>query len=150
MHVLGVGGVHYSNHLHVKKRHQGRQPHAAIAANKDSGTHDMSEELPLHLLCMRNPSVGDSHRGPLKNKGKPTFFRKNANTNKFTSPKHAQHNRDPGGPSGPPKQLAHAPSGETPRRSRACRPLGRGPPHSRAPTGHVAPVPAPRPSHLML
>jgi hypothetical protein len=103
-------------------------------------------------------TVRDNHRGPLKNRGKPTFSRKNTNINKFASPKHAQHNRA-WWPQRPTKTISPgtlernsaslegrstaltklclargpvAPSSEVPPRSRAERPLGRGLPRSRA------------------
>jgi hypothetical protein len=74
--------------------------------------------LSIHLaVCfwLHNVCVGNSHRGPLKNWGKPIFFRKKQNTNEFTNLKHAQDNHGlvagahgPGGPSGPPEQSAPA------------------------------------------
>jgi hypothetical protein len=51
MHVPGVGGIHYSYLLHVRGRHQDRQPHAVMAANRDNGTRGMSQELPPYTCC---------------------------------------------------------------------------------------------------
>jgi hypothetical protein len=51
MHVPGVGGIHCSYHLHVRGRHQDRQPHARTTANRDSRTHSMSKELPQYTCC---------------------------------------------------------------------------------------------------
>jgi hypothetical protein len=97
--------------------------------------------------------VGDSHRGPLKNRGKPIFFRKKQNTNELTSIKHTQDSRSsvaeahgPGGPSGPPEPSALATlgrnsaslEGHSSRLSRfhlaqgLIAPLGEVPPRSRA------------------
>jgi hypothetical protein len=74
----------------------------------------------LLLRGMINPNgfgiVGDSHRGPLKNRGKPIFFCKKQNTTKLTNLKHAQDNHGsvagahgPSRPSGAPEQSAPAP-----------------------------------------
>jgi hypothetical protein len=42
-------------------------------------------------------TVGDNHRGPLNNRGKPTFFRKKQNTNELTTTKHTRKRPRPGG-----------------------------------------------------
>jgi hypothetical protein len=88
--------------------------------------------------------VGDSHKGPLKNRGKPIYFRKKQNTNEFTNLKHAQDNHGPAtGPTALVAPAAHQNSrpnhpqaklhfargaqrrtSESPPRSRAGRPLG--------------------------
>jgi hypothetical protein len=58
MHVPGVGGIHCFYLLHVRGRHQDRQPHATTAANRDNATRGMSQELP------RTP-VAHAHSPPL-------------------------------------------------------------------------------------
>jgi hypothetical protein len=95
-------------------------------------------------IRVRTHSVGDSHKGPLKNQGKPTFFRKKQNANEPKTylgqnllPNGWAHG--PGGPGGPPGRRPSHPraelrsaqgarhyTGKLPPRSGARRPLERG------------------------
>jgi hypothetical protein len=93
--------------------------------------------------------VGDSHKDPLNNQGETRLKpAKNAKHKSTCTPKtHTQHNRDPGGPHGPPVQRSGRPSSEV-RLARGIgapsggvrlarglhAPSARGPPRSRAPT----------------
>jgi hypothetical protein len=61
-------------------------------------------------------SVGDSHRGPLKNRGKTHFLSQITKHERIHNIKHAQDNHSPaagahgpGGPNGPPEQSTPAP-----------------------------------------
>jgi hypothetical protein len=74
-----------------------------------------NDTVPLLGMKLMDSFVGESYKGPLKNRGKPIFFRKKQNTNKLTNIKRAQNDHgsvleahSPGGPSGPQEQSAPA------------------------------------------
>jgi hypothetical protein len=94
------------------------RPHGTTLATK-------REECPIsRLQHLRDPNgnthrclgatVGDSPKGPLNNRGE-THVRpaKNVKHKSTCAPKtHTQHNRDPGGPHGPPVRHDRRPSSE--------------------------------------
>jgi hypothetical protein len=104
------------------------------------------EERPIsRLQHLREPdrythrcsgaTVGDSHEGPLKNRGESCLkLAKNAKRKANLEPntKHTQHDPHRSGPRGSPKWRGKAPPRARSALLDGSRPLERGPPHSRA------------------
>jgi hypothetical protein len=93
-------------------------------------------------IQVRTHSVGDSHKGPLKNQGKPTFFRKkqNANEPKTLLRQNSLPNgwaHGPGGPGGPATLEQNSAPLEGRDTTRANFSLARG---QGAPSGEVPPL----------